>query len=50
MLVPRSGQFKLKRYYNRNLYIYQIENRMLCGMAVGIRKGGASRSSRGLPG
>lgn len=48
MLVPRSGQLKLKQYYN--LYVYQIANSMRCGMAVGIRKGGDSRSSRRLPG
>ena len=48
MLVLQSEQFKLKRYYN--ICVYQITNSMLCGMAVAIRKGGDSRSSRILPG
>ena len=46
MLVPRSGQFKLKHYYNRNLYVYQSTNSMRCGMAVANRKGGNCRSSQ----
>ena len=49
MLVPRSGQPKLKQLYY-NIYVYQITNSMLCGMAVAIRKGGDHRSSRRLPG